>query len=210
MKSKNILAILSVLALSAPMASAADWYAGVGGGRSNYNGNELGLEPTRLASEVYTLNNLETVGTGWKLFAGRMLNENWAVEVAYTKLGRFWFDANILSGPGPGPFPTNEIAEAKPDCWSLSGVGSYPLGNNFSLLGKAGICKWADHALGYEGGISYNLEAFSEGYSLTYGIGAKYDFADNLGVRAEWERFEKVVHKHDSADLLSISLQYGF
>jgi OOP family OmpA-OmpF porin len=209
MKSKNILAILSVLALSAPMASATDWYVGAGGGRANFNGNELDLEPSRLATETYALNNLDKSSTGWKLFAGRQLNENWAVEFAYTKLGKFYFDATINAGPGPGPYPIAEYAEAEPDCWSLSGVGFLPLGNNFSLLGKAGLCRWDDHAYAREGLIEYT-GPMSTGTNLTYGIGAKYDFADNLGVRAEWERFEKAVHHRSSVDLLSVSLQYGF
>ena len=205
MNNKKILAIMSVLAFSAPLASIADtgWYAGAGVGRTNFSGSELDLEPTRLATETYTLNSLDKSSTGWKLFAGKQLNENWAVELAFTKLGKFYFNATITSAGN-----AIETGEAKPDCWSLSGVGTLPLGNNFSLLGKAGICHWADHPFAQEAGVPYILE--STGDSLTYGVGAKYDFTDNLGVRAEWERFEKVVHNRASADLLSISLQYGF
>ena len=72
MKNKKVLAMLSVLALSAPLTSVADtgWYAGAGGGRTNFNGNELHLEPTNLANETYILNNLDDASTGWKLFAG--------------------------------------------------------------------------------------------------------------------------------------------
>jgi OOP family OmpA-OmpF porin len=202
---KKILAILSVLALSAPLASAADsgWYAGGGVGRSNFNGNELDLEPTNLANETYILNNLDKSSTGWKLFVGKQFNENWAVEGAFTKLGKFYFNATITSAGN-----AIETGEAKPDCWSLSGVGTLPLGNNFSLLGRAGICHWADHPFAQEAGVQYPER--SSGNSLTYGVGAKYDFGNNFGVRAEWERFEKVVHDRASADLLSISLQYGF
>jgi len=207
MKSKNILAIFSVLALLVPMVSVADngWYAGAGIGRSNFNGNELDLEPTNLANETYILNNLDKSSTGWKLFAGKQFNENWAVEAAFTKLGKFYFSATITS---VGPPPANETGEAKPDCWSVSGVGTLPLGNNFSLLGRAGICHWADHPFAQEAGVQYPEN--SNGNSLTYGFGAKYDFGNNFGLRAEWERFEKVVHNRASADLLSVSLQYGF
>jgi OOP family OmpA-OmpF porin len=202
---KKIFAILSVLALSAPLALAADsgWYAGAGVGRTNFNGNELDLEPTNLANETYILNKLDKSSTGWKLFVGKQFNENWAVEGAFTKLGKFYFNATITSAGN-----ASETAEAKPDCWSLSAVGTLPLGNNFSLLGRAGICHWADHPFAQEAGVEYRLN--SSGNSLTYGVGAKYDFGNNFGVRAEWERFEKVVHDRASADLLSVSLQYGF
>ena len=209
MKNINILKVLGVLALSAPGVSAAEtgWYAGAGGGRTAFNGNELDLEPTKLANESYTLNRLDDSSTGWKVFAGRQLDKNWAVEFAYSYLGKFSFDATIDLGGG---LTVPEYTEAKPDCWSVSGVGFLPLGENFSLMGKAGLCRWDDHAYGYEGTTPYPLEGLSSGTSLTYGIGAKYDFTKSLGIRAEWERFEKVIHNRSSADLLSVSLQYGF
>jgi OOP family OmpA-OmpF porin len=199
------LSMLSALALSVPLASAADggWYVGAGAGRSIFNGNELDLEPTRLASETYDQLSLDTKSAGWKLFSGKQFNENWAVEAAYTSLGTFSYNARITSN-----FNALEYVEAKPECWSLSGVGILPMGNSFSLLGKAGLCHWYDYPSGHEGAYIYNLN--STGTSLTYGLGAKYDFTNNVGVRAEWERFEKVVHNRASADLYSVNFQYGF
>ena len=203
---KKISAILCMLAFSAPLAFAAEggWYAGVGAGRSVFNGNELDLEPSNLANETYTLHKLDDFSSSWKFFAGKQFNENWAVEAAYTSLGKFSFDATITSAMPPVP----EYGEAKPDCWSLSGVGILPLGSNFSLLGKAGLCRWDDRAYAEEGGVPY--EVYTTGTSLTYGVGAKYDINEKFGVRAEWERFEKVVHNRTSVDLYSVSLQYGF
>jgi OOP family OmpA-OmpF porin len=163
----------------------------------------LHLEPTNLPNETNIVNKLDDSSTGWKLFAGKQLNENWAIEGAYTSLGKFSFDATITSN-----FNAPEYGEAKPDCWSLSGVGTIPMGNNFSLFGKAGLCRWDDHAYAQEAGVVY--PEYTSGTSLTYGVGGKYDFTDNIGVRAEWERFEKVVHNRTSVDLLSVSLQYGF
>lgn len=208
MKKEIVLTMLSVLACSVPLASAADsgWYAGAGGGSSSFKGDQVDLQPS-LANEVYTVTSLDKSGTGLKLFAGKMLHENWAVEIAYTDLGKFSYGADIASGSPSAP--TTEQGIAKPTCWSLSGVGILALGNNISLLGKAGVCRWDDRVWAQEvGGPAYPVESI--GNSLTVGLGAKYDFRNNLAVRAEWERFNNVVHHRSSVDMWSISLQYGF
>ena len=197
-----------VFAMPVVSVAATGWYAGAGGGRSSFDGNEADIEST-IATETYTLTRFDDDGTGWKVFAGRQFTENLAVELAYTDLGKFSFDADI----NPGTFGAGtEHAEVKPKCWSLSAVGILPVGNNFSLLGKAGVCRWNDHYRGYEsvGGMEYEYEPSSTGTDLTFGLGAKYDFTDNLGVRAEWERFNNIVHGDTHVDLWSLSFQYDF
>lgn len=182
------------------------WYAGAGGGWSSFNGNEVDLAPG-LASETYTLTKLDDDSTAWKVFGGYQFNKNWAAELAYTDLGKFSFEADVSAGP----FATGtEYGKAKPACWSLSAVGILPVGNNFSLLGKAGICRWDDHARVVYPATGTIEPVESTGTDLTFGLGAKYDASRNLGVRAEWERFNNVVHDRSSVDLWSLSLQYSF
>lgn len=43
-----------------------------------------------------------------------------------------------------------------------------------------------------------------------YGLGAKYDYTKNIGVRLEWERYKNVVHESSDVNLTSVSLQYSF
>lgn len=212
MNKVTALTMLSVLALSAPLvALAADtgWYAGVGGGASRYKGDGSDFAPL-LPGEVLTTTNLQDTSTGWKLFAGKQFNENWAVELAYTSFGKFSRDSNVTGGVGVGTGV--EYAEVRPECWSLSGVGILPLGNNFSLLGRAGICQWEDGANAFEtvSGTVKPEEINSTGTNLTFGLGARYDFTNNWGMRIEWERFQKIIHDTNSVDLYSASLQYGF
>ena len=202
-------------AMAAPAAAAAlsGWYAGVGGGWSKFNGNAVDISPT-LANEVYSVTKLDDGSTGWKVFGGYQFNKNWAAELAYTDLGKFSMNANVSGGIGGGA--GTEYAEVKPTCWSLSAVGILPVGNNFSLLGKAGVCRWDDNFKAHEtvAGTVYPYpdgpSVGSTGTDLTYGLGAKYDATRNLGIRAEWERFNNVVHDRESADLWSLSLQYSF
>ena len=42
---------------------------------------------------------------------------------------------------------------------------------------------------------------------ITWGIGAQYDFAGNIGVRAQWQRYET---DPDEVDLLSVSVLFRF
>lgn len=215
MKTFNaVVATLAMAGLSATASAAqGDWYVGAGGGWSNYNGSPVDLNPT-LAKETYTITRYDDTGTGWKIFAGYQFHTNFAVELAYTELGKYSFDANVSGGPaGTG----TEYSEVKPTCWSLSLVGIVPLSQNFSLLGKAGVCRWDDRFRGWEVSslpgsppTPYPDTPQSKGTDLTYGLGLRYDFTRNLGLRAEWERFENVTHDRSSADLWSLSLQYSF
>lgn len=211
MNTPKIIVGLSVLAVSISTAMAADtaWYAGAGGGWSYFDGNAVDLEPS-LAGESYTVTKLDDSSMGWKLFGGYQVNQNWAVELAYTDLGKFSFDANVSGGLGVGA--GTEYGKVEPECWSLSAVGILPVGNDFSLLGKAGVCRWDDRAKAYEtvGGTIYEYPSESTGTDLTFGLGVKYDINTNLGVRGEWERFLNVVHDRSDVDLWSISLQYSF
>lgn len=197
--------------VAAPVARADDagWYAGVGGGWSGFNGNGAELAPS-IPGETFAVTRLDDSSTGWKVFGGHRFNKNWAVELAYTDLGKFSMDADVVGGVGGGA--ATEYAEVKPACWSLSAVGALPLGNGFSLLGKAGICRWDDRSMAYEtvAGVVVPETPESTGTDLTFGLGARYDATRNLGVRAEWERFNHVVHDRNSVDLFSLSLQYNF
>lgn len=183
------------------------WYAGVGGGWSSFNGNGADIAST-IPGESLTVTRLDDSSTGWKVFGGYQFNKNWAAELAYTDLGKFSMNADVTGGIGGYTGP--EYGEVKPQCWSLSAVGILPLGNNFSLLGKAGVCRWDDRYKGVELGTGTPEMDTSTGTDLTFGLGAKYDATKNLGVRAEWERFDNVVHDRSSVDLLSLSLQYSF
>lgn len=203
-KKLMILVMLSLFASSIPLVSAADlsWYAGASTGGSSFDGHAEDIELT-LAREKHVVTRMSGGDNGWRLFAGKQLHENWAIEWAYTEMGKFSYDADIAFPP------TTEYGEVKPTCWSMSAVGIFPLSNRFSLLGKAGLCRWNDRAFAYEvGGPVY--PSGSIGTDLTVGLGTKYEVNKRLGIRAEWERYNKVVHKRNNVDMWLLGLQYGF
>jgi OOP family OmpA-OmpF porin len=211
MKKMSVLTVSIAMALLAPLASAADsgWYMGAGGGATSYNGTGKDFAPL-LPGEVLVTTSLKDTSTGYKLYGGKQFTENWGVELAYTSLGKFSRDATVTGGTAP--LGGTEYGEVKPECWSLSAVGTLPVGNNFSLMGKAGLCRWDDTAKAYEtaAGTIYPELALTTGTNLTFGLGAKYNFSNNWAIRAEWEDFDHVVHNSSSVHMWSGSIQYGF
>jgi OOP family OmpA-OmpF porin len=112
--------------------------------------------------------------TAWKIFGGYQFNRNFAAELGYSELGEV---------SSSGPFSTKVDSKL----WDLVGVGSIPLGNNFSLYGKLGAYR-ADAELSSSVGVSGDKSTTD----LTYGLGARYDFTRNFGVRAEWQRYQGI------------------
>jgi len=142
--------------------------------------------------------------TGWKLFAGYQFNPNFAVEAGYVDLGKFTA-AGTISGV---PVSTSDEA----NLWQLVAVGTLPMGNNFSVFGKAGVHRWDLDAKASVPGVSVSIS--ENGTDFTFGLGARYDFTKSLGVRAEWERFQSVGDENTTGesdvDLLSVGLQFRF
>jgi OOP family OmpA-OmpF porin len=112
--------------------------------------------------------------TAYRVFGGYKFHPNIAVEGGYAPLGE-----TSASFPGGGK------VTAEANAWDIVGVGSWPLGNNFSILGKLGFYN-AEIKLG---GLASGNKTTTD---LTYGIGGQYDFNRNLGLRLEFNRYSKV------------------
>jgi OOP family OmpA-OmpF porin len=111
--------------------------------------------------------------TAYRVFGGYKFHPNIAVEGGYAPLGKT-----------SSSFPGGSVS-AEANAWDIVGVGSWGLGNNFSILGKLGFYN-AELKLG---GLASGKKTTTD---LTYGIGGQYDFNRNLGLRLEWNRYSKV------------------
>ena len=98
-----------------------------------------------------------------KILGGYQFHRNLAAEVAYG----FLLDKNDV-----------EITALE-----LVAVGLWPIGNNFSLLGKLGFANWEVDAPPASGGTQ-------DGTDITWALGAQFDFTRNLGFRVSWQRYE--------------------
>jgi OOP family OmpA-OmpF porin len=116
--------------------------------------------------------------TGFRILGGYQVNRNFAAELGYSML----FDKG----------------GAEVTAWELVGIGSFPLGNQFSVFGKLGFAMWETEVSGV---------GSDDGTDLTYGIGVQYDLNPRLAIRGQWQRYDV---DPDEADMFSIGLIYRF
>ena len=177
------LMIAASLALGASGAYAQEtgWYGGLDVGGSHLSGiNTDGLD------------SFDKSDTGFDVNLGYRLNRNFAVEGAYTDLGKFHFSSAAV---GDG--------DVKPTAVSLSAVGILPLQSNFSLYGKAGVAHTETKALG----------ASDTKDGLLAGAGVMYDFNRNVYAKAGWDHFDDVGNDATGkghADIYSLGVGYRF
>lgn len=171
--------IVNALVCSSLLAAAAAHAEGlsIGGslGSSHYKGDDVGGIST------------DRSDTGGKIYGGYSITPNFGVELGYAQLGKFSSPAGELKAKGT----------------YLDAVGTMPLGNDFSLLGRVGVF----------GGRAENSFTGSTdtGTNLKVGAGVQYDFAKNLGVRGEWERYRfETSGTKANTDMYSIGLNYKF
>ncbi|SRR5712692_4574636 len=199
--------LIVLLALLFTSIAQAEGYIGAGIGQSK----AIDLPGCAAVTSAVSCSVTDT-DTGIKVFGGYQFNENGAVEISYIDLGKVTANANfIISG-----IPVSSQAERKSHGFDLGVIGILPVNNQFSFLGRAGMFLWsADFSVTASGGgVTLSNSQSASGNSLSYGIGAKYDFDKSIGLRAEFQRFKDVGDKNTTGqsdvDLLSISLVLRF
>ena len=115
--------------------------------------------------------------TGFKVFGGYQFHRNIAAELGY----------GLLFDKGGAELTTLELVA----------VGIFPLTNQFSLLGKLGLARLE---VDTPGGSNDDTE-------LTYGIGVQYDFAPNIGLRLQWQRYDT---NPDEIDFINLGVVVRF
>lgn len=118
----------------------------------------------------------------WRVLGGYQINRMFAAEFGYHRLGE------INTGG----------VTIKPRAWELVGLGGIPIGP-VSLYGKLGVFRGTN-------------TPGKDNTDLTYGAGVQYDIARNIGVRAEWQRyngFDSGPRDHD-ADVISVGAVFRF
>jgi OOP family OmpA-OmpF porin len=169
----NALVCASLLAAGAA-AQAEGLVVGGSLGSSRYKGDDIGGIST------------DRSDTGGKIYGGYEFTPNFSLELGYADLGKFSSSAGTVKGNGA-------FADL---------VGTMPLGNNFSLLGRVGA---------FNGKLENSLLGSERGTSYKVGAGVQYDFAKNLGVRGEWERYRfDALGTKSNTDLYSVGVNYRF
>jgi len=122
--------------------------------------------------------------TALKIFGGYQINRSFAVEFGYSDFG------DVTVG--------NTSANAS--AWELTGLGKFPLGNQFYIYGLAGLTK-----IKTETTVS-GLRISDDSTELTFGFGLQYDFNPKVGARLQWQRYDA----SNEVDVVSVGFLYKF
>lgn len=185
------------------VVAAALLFSGIGAAQAQsglYLGASFGPSSfdRSIAEGLIDSGSVDKSDTGLKFFGGFRLSPNFALEAAYVDLGEVRYSGTF----GPDPVVNGRIEVTGVN---LSGVLSAPISPQLTLFGKAGLFLWDAEANDVTGGVPFS--ASQDGTDLSFGIGASYAVARNIGLRAEWEFFESV---DADANLLSIGVEFRF
>ena len=87
--------------------------------------------------------------------------------------------------------------------WELVGIASYPVIDKLSVYGKLGAYRGELEGLGEK----------ETNADVTYGLGLQYDVLQNVGLRGEWQRYNKMGGGNmaeTDVDVLSVGVVYRF
>lgn len=167
-------AVLCVSMLGAAAAHAEGLSVGGSLASTKWKGDDIGGLST------------DTSATGGKIYGGYSFTPNVGLEAGYARFGKFKSAAGSL----------------KADGFYADAVGTLPLGNGFSALGRVGL---------FNGKLDSSLAGDDRGTSYKVGAGVQYDFDPKLGIRGEWERYRfDALGTKSNADMYSVGLNYRF
>jgi OOP family OmpA-OmpF porin len=204
------LVTLSGMASPWAMADADDsgWYVGGSVGQSMAEIDDDRINRSLLASGIASATiSDDDRDIGYKLFGGYQFNRIFSLEGGYFDLGKMGFTATTTpAGTLQGNIRLNGL--------NVDAVGTLPLTEKFSLLGRAGVnYAQAKDSFSGSGAVTVsNPSASKRDLNYKVGVGAQYDFTRSLGVRAEAERYRinDAVGNDGDVDLLSLGLVYRF
>lgn len=158
----------------------------------NYLGASIGTTTTdKFCNELSACDNGDK---RWKAFAGVRMNDNIVLEAGYVDFGE-----------QSGTTTTGDVNQHA-SAFTTAAVASISMNNQIELFGKGGVARWALKQ------TENNTTVEDTGTDVLVGVGADYNLGNNMGVRAEWERFKDVggaaAHAND-IDLLSLGFMFS-
>jgi OOP family OmpA-OmpF porin len=187
MMKKSCISAIAVLGLACvPAAHAADngtgWYGLIGAGETWGNGVQSTIDSSLSgAGAVGFSSNVEQL-TVYRLTVGYQASPNLAVEGGYLGSNREHYTVN------GGSILVTQTTNARIDGWNLVAVGTIPLGNQFSLMGRLGVASM--EARGNPGGSFFSTDLNGYKTNVTYGIGAQYTFAGGVFLRLDADNYD--------------------
>lgn len=165
--------------------------------QSNQADNYLGASLGSVSADAFCteLQGCDNSDKSWKAFAGIRMNENIVVEGSYVNFGT-----------QQGQDTAGNTVSQDTTAFTVAGVAGFPMNGAIEIFGKAGAARWSNEQTNSIG------KSDSKGTDMFIGAGANYDLGDNMGLRAEWERFKDVgttSTQQGDIDLLSIGVTFS-
>jgi OOP family OmpA-OmpF porin len=192
------LALVSVAALSVPSIGMAQ--STMDSMKSSMTGPDSGwfvggsVGQSKLNFSCPTGNSCDDTDTAFRVFGGYNFNKYFGAELGYADFGKATFSTAGLSG------------EAKAAAWDVMAVGTLPIGDKFGVYGKLGWYRADTKSTGIVGASSDTNSDF------TMAVGGQFNFNKNLGMRAEWQQYNKVgnENRHGDVDVISVGVVWAF
>lgn len=208
---RRLLALASLGTLLALPAAAQDTpysYLGIGLGQSRSKVDHLDITRSLLGTAASaTLTGVDRSDTAYKLFLGRQFNPYLGLEAGYFSLGRSSFTSVTV--------PAGSLnGEVRVQGLNLDLVGTMPLSERFSVLGRIGVqyARTRDYFVG-GGAISVPSPNTSlREANAKVGLGMQYAFSPGFMVRGEVERYRvnDGLDHHGNVNVASLSLVFPF
>jgi opacity protein-like surface antigen len=228
--------MLGVAALSLSSIVAVNSYAAVPG---FYLGGQLGygnvhqanisnsdlnsITASALNSNNFSVSSFSNSGhdsgLAGRLFAGYQINSNWAGELGWTKFSNMNTKASstALDKNTGNTVSSSASGSIKTDAIDLVAKGIYPVQNNVNVYGKLGVAYLMSRANASasvtEAGSTVSGSGSNNEHKFypTFGVGASYEFTQNVAADLSYNRIQKVGGSKSmaSTDLVSLGLIYS-
>ncbi len=160
------IALMTATGVSVAQAGESGVYIGLNGGQA---------VARKYCDRVTTCEDTDTTVRGE---VGLQFNPNWAAEMGYTSFGTL-FDGQ----------DNNVSAKQDASAWTLSAVGTIPLGASFGLFGRAGVARYNLSNSGTVQGVAVESKHAIKPY---FGAGAKLDLGPDWMLRAEYQLYTDI------------------
>ena len=182
---------LAGMACSASALAQAQGYVGVSAGRS------------RIDLDCTGLTTCDRTDTAAKIFGGYMFMPNFGAEIAYYDMGK----AEVS---GTDPTLGNVTGSLRGTGFGVFGVAAAPFGQ-FSVFGKLGAVSTKAKVEATSTTLGLGGSDSERKTPVAWGLGTSYEFTQNIGLRAEFERLRvEFSGQKEDVDLLTVGVHYRF
>ncbi len=158
-------------------------------------------------------------GLAGRLFGGYQINETWGAELGWSKFKNMTTKASDkgVDNVNGLPFSSSASGTVKTDAIDLVAKATYPIQNNINVYGKLGAAYLMQRANASaalsEPGFKVAGSGSDNEHKVypTFGVGASYEFTQNVAADLSWNRIQKVGNskKMSSTDFVGVGLIYS-